>query len=200
MATAGSVRCPDGHVRRIALRIAVVATAVLAVTAGALELMRLDSGPVAGWARSSGNDALWMGRIWAEGDYTSAQFGQMADRIRDSGISDVYVFVGQMSPDGHLDHRTYADAAPSLAAPAADRNPLLPLQQPGASRVRGNGRRRRARRPGGADRNREPPPRDWSSAVRRLQLDAPGLGLLRIGLAAARSGVPVTRGRPAGGR
>jgi hypothetical protein len=107
--------------RRIAVRVAAGAAAVLAVLvlaslAAGLELMRLDSGPEAAWARSSGHDALWMGRIWAEGDYTSAQFGQMAGRIRDSGISDVYVFVGQMSPDGHLDPRKYADAGRFLGA------------------------------------------------------------------------------------
>jgi hypothetical protein len=107
--------------RRIGLRAAAGAAALLAVvvvaslTAG-LELMHLDSGAAAAWARSSGNDALWMGRIWAEGDYTSAQFGQMAGRIRDSGISDVYVFVGQMSQDGHLDPGKYAKAGRFLAA------------------------------------------------------------------------------------
>lgn len=107
--------------RRIALRVAAAAAAALAVLvvtglAGGLELMRLDGGPAAGWARSSGNDALWMGRLWAEGKYTSGQFGQLAGRIRDSGISDVYVFVGQLSPDGRLDGRKYAGAGPFLAA------------------------------------------------------------------------------------
>lgn len=107
--------------RRIGLRVAAGAAAVLALLTAAclgtgLALTRLDSGPAAAWARSSGNDALWMGRIWAQGDDTRAQFAQMASRIRDSGISDVYVFVGQMSPDGHLDPRRYAGAGPFLAA------------------------------------------------------------------------------------
>jgi hypothetical protein len=107
--------------RRIGLRVAAGVAALLAVVvmgslAAGLELMHLDSGPAAGWARSSGNDALWMGRIWAQGDYSSAQFGRMAGRIRDSGISDVYVFVGQMSPDGYLDPAKYAKADQFLAA------------------------------------------------------------------------------------
>lgn len=108
-------------VRRIALRavagLAALLTLVVAASlAAGLELSRLDSGPEAAWARPSGHDALWMGRIWAQGEYTKAQFAQMAGLIRDSGISDVYVFAGQMSPDGHLDPARYARAGSFLAA------------------------------------------------------------------------------------
>jgi hypothetical protein len=110
-----------GRARRIVLRVGAALGAVLAVILAAsllagLELSRMDSGPEAAWARSSGHDALWMGRIWAQGEYTPAQFAQMTARIRDSGISDVYVFVGQMSADGHLDPGKYADAGSFLAA------------------------------------------------------------------------------------
>jgi hypothetical protein len=107
--------------RRIVLRVTAVLAALLALVlaaslAAGLELSRMDSGPEAAWARSSGHDALWMGRIWAQGEYTPAQFAQMTARLRDSGLSDVYVFVGQMSADGHLDPGKYADARSFLAA------------------------------------------------------------------------------------
>ncbi len=112
---------PVWSARRIALRVtagvAALLTVVLAASlAAGLVLSRMDSGPEAAWARSSGHDALWMGRIWAQGEYTPAQFRQMAGRISDSGISDVYVFVGQMSADGYLDPARYADARSFLAA------------------------------------------------------------------------------------
>jgi hypothetical protein len=112
---------PTRAARRIALRLAAALAALVAVLlavslAAGLELARMDSGPEAAWARSSGHDALWMGRIWAQGDYTRAQFAQMTSQIKDSGISDVYVFAGQMGADGHLDPARYAEARPFLAA------------------------------------------------------------------------------------
>src|SRR5215472_9636462 len=79
--------------RRIALRVAAAAAALLVVViaaglAAGLDLSRTDGGPKAAWAKSSGHDALWMGRIWAQNEYTPAQLRQLADRIRHSGISD----------------------------------------------------------------------------------------------------------------
>lgn len=103
--------------RRVAAVLAagLVAIAALGLAAG-LDLARMDRGPVAGWARSSGHDALWMGRIWAEGDYTRSDFAQLTGHLRDSGISDVFVFVGQMSSAGHLAPAHYADARSFLTA------------------------------------------------------------------------------------
>jgi len=102
---------------RVGAALAALLTVLIAAAlAGGLELSRIDGGPEATWARSSGHDALWMGRIWAQGEYSPAQLDQLTGRIRDSGISDVYVFVGQMSPDGHLDPVRYARARQFLAA------------------------------------------------------------------------------------
>jgi hypothetical protein len=69
--------------RRLALRVTAALAALLTVliaaglTAG-LELSRMDDGPEAAWAKSSGHDALWMGRIWVQGEYT--QPGQRGDQ------------------------------------------------------------------------------------------------------------------------
>jgi hypothetical protein len=102
---------------RVAAGLAALLAVLLAASLSAgVEMSRMDSGPEAAWARSSGHDALWMGRIWAQGEYTPAQFRQMVGRISGSGISDVYVFVGQMSPDGYLDPARYAGARSFLAA------------------------------------------------------------------------------------
>jgi hypothetical protein len=107
--------------RRLAARAGAVLAAALAVAvlgglASGLVLAHADSGPVAGWARSSGHDALWMGRVWAEGDYSRAGFDALTAHLRDSGISDVYVFAGQMDARGHLDPAKYARARSFLAA------------------------------------------------------------------------------------
>lgn len=90
-------------------------TLILTVGAGWL-LTRAGNGPTAPWARSSGHDAVWLGRIWTRGDYTPAQFRALVHRISDSGISDVYVFTGQLDEDGYLDPAAYDHAGPFLAA------------------------------------------------------------------------------------
>jgi hypothetical protein len=107
--------------RRLAARAgaavaAVAAAAVIAVVASGLLLAHIDGGPTAGWARSTGHDALWMGKIWAGGSYTRADFDQLTGHLRDSGVSDVYVFAGQMDSRGHLDPAGYARARSFLTA------------------------------------------------------------------------------------
>jgi hypothetical protein len=103
-------------VRAGAALAAVATVAVAASLTAGLSLAHLDRGAAAGWARSSGHDALWMGRIWATGTYTRADLDLMAARLRDSGISDVYVFAGQLNAGGQLDPAGYADARSFLAA------------------------------------------------------------------------------------
>lgn len=109
------------HPGRLAARAGAALASALALTllaglGAGLALAHAGSGPAAGWARSSGRDALWMGRVWAEGDYSRASFDAMTGRLRDSGVSDVYVFVGQMNARGHLDPARYAGARAFLAA------------------------------------------------------------------------------------
>ena len=95
---------------------ALLAAAATAGLAAGLLLAHLNGGPTAGWARSSGHDALWMGRIWAQGAYTRADLEQLAGHVNSSGISEVWVFAGQMDADGHLNPARYADARSFLAA------------------------------------------------------------------------------------
>jgi hypothetical protein len=109
------------HPRRLAARAgaavaAVAAVAVIAVLASGLLLAHIDGGPTAGWARSTGHDALWMGRIWAEGSYTRADFDQLTGHLRDSGVSDVYVFAGQLDSRGQLGPAAYDRVRSFLAA------------------------------------------------------------------------------------
>src|SRR5215469_6947749 len=113
---AGRRRVRQVSVRAGAVLAALLAAAATAGLAAGLLLAHLNGGPTAGWARSSGHDALWMGRIWAQGAYTRADLEQLAGHVNSSGISEVWVFAGQMDADGHLKPARYADARSFLAA------------------------------------------------------------------------------------
>jgi hypothetical protein len=103
--------------RWAAASLAVIALfGVLLALAGGLALSRADGGPVAAWAKSTGHDAVWLGRAWARGEYTTAGLHALERRIAGSGIEDIYTFVGQIDADGHLSAAGYAAAGPFLAA------------------------------------------------------------------------------------
>jgi hypothetical protein len=116
-------------VRWFVARAAAAAAAVLVmVTIGGFLLSRQASGPAAPWARSTRNDALWMGPGWLDGRRGQASLaalgglaGQaglagLAARIRGSGITDVYVQAGTLDGAGRLDPAGYAGAKTFLAS------------------------------------------------------------------------------------
>lgn len=52
---------------------------------------------------STGHDALWMGHAWVDGRRDATDVARLAERLRGSGIRDVYVRVGPLADDGSLD-------------------------------------------------------------------------------------------------
>jgi len=125
-----------GAVRWFLVRVAaaVAATAIVLLVGGFL-LGHRASGPTAAWAKSSGQDALWLGHGWLAGPGAGAggtgggsgsggrdSYGgdgggglaALTARIRGSGVSDVYVLAGQLSAGGQLDPSQYAGAAAFL--------------------------------------------------------------------------------------
>ena len=128
-----------GAVRWLLVRVAaaVAATAIVLFVGGFL-LGHQASGPAAAWAKSSGQDALWLDHGWLAGPGAGAggaaggsgsggrdSYGggggdgggglaALTARIRGSGVSDVYVLAGQLSGDGQLDPSQYAGAAAFL--------------------------------------------------------------------------------------
>ena len=128
-----------GAVRWFLVRVAaaVAATAIVLVVGGFL-LGHQASGPAAAWAKSSGQDALWLDHGWLAGPGAGAggaaggsgsggrdSYGggggdgggglaALTARIRGSGVSDVYVLAGQLSAGGQLDPSQYAGAAAFL--------------------------------------------------------------------------------------
>ena len=86
----------------------VVMVALLGLLAGALRLQ--FTGAPAAWAKSTGNDALWLGHAWVDGRRTEKDVQQLAVRLRATGIKDLYLHSGPFTWDGHLDPTKYANA------------------------------------------------------------------------------------------
>ncbi len=82
---------------------------VAAVTAGTLRLADVgDPGPA---GRTRGLDGLWMGHAWVDGRRSPADAAALADRLRPTGIRELYVHTGPLAHDGSLDAGLYPDAA-----------------------------------------------------------------------------------------
>ncbi|GAB3890047.1 hypothetical protein GCM10027612_33550 [Microbispora bryophytorum subsp. camponoti] len=79
-----------------------MAVPVVLALAGAAALRLQFAGTPAGWARTTGHDALWMGHAWVDGRRTEADVRALAVRLRASGIKDVYVHSGPFKYDGTL--------------------------------------------------------------------------------------------------
>ncbi|SEF68289.1 Glycosyl hydrolases family 18 [Nonomuraea solani] len=95
-------------VRLLALALAIV-VALVGLIAAALRLQ--FTGAPAAWAKSTGNDALWLGHAWVDGRRTERDVERLAARLRTTGIKDVYVHSGPFEFDGRLDPAKYPNAA-----------------------------------------------------------------------------------------
>ncbi|MEW9547971.1 hypothetical protein [Nonomuraea sp. NPDC050783] len=93
--------------RLLALALAVV-VALVGLLAAALRLQ--FTGAPKAWAKSTGNDALWLGHMWVDGRRTEKDVERLADRLRATGIKDVYVHSGPFDEDGRLDPAKYPNA------------------------------------------------------------------------------------------
>ena len=130
-----------GAVRWFLVRVAAAIAAIaIVLLVGGFLIGHQASGPTAAWAKSNGQDALWLGHSWLAGpgagaggtgggNGSSGRDGYGGDggggdggggldaltaRIRGSGVSDVYVLAGQLSANGQLDPSQYAGAAAFL--------------------------------------------------------------------------------------
>ncbi|MBB6344545.1 hypothetical protein ACWGH8_15480 [Nonomuraea muscovyensis] len=102
--------------RLLALALVVVVALVgllVGLVAGAFRAQ--FTGAPAEWAKSTGNDALWMGHMWVDGRRTEPDVEALAVRLRDTGIRDLYVHAGPFEADGRLDPAKYPNARDFLA-------------------------------------------------------------------------------------
>ncbi len=99
---------PSDVVNFVFTRVLAAAAAILLVIVVAgFVLAHQASGPVAGWAVSTGHDGLWLGPGWLSGSGpgpadTTAGRARLAARIRASRVADVYVPAGQVDAAGQL--------------------------------------------------------------------------------------------------
>ena len=93
---------------RVLLLVVTVAVALLGLLAAALRVQ--FTGAPAEWARSTGNDALWLGHAWVDGRKTERDVQDLAVRLRGTGIKDLYVHSGPFDWDGHLNPAKYPSA------------------------------------------------------------------------------------------
>ncbi|GIH27648.1 membrane protein [Acrocarpospora phusangensis] len=96
--------------RRVLRWLAVIAAVPLLLMLIVAALLRLDyAGTPAAWAKSTGNDALWLGHAWVDGRRTAADVDALAARL--GAMKDVYVHSGPIDADGTLPPAKYANAA-----------------------------------------------------------------------------------------
>ncbi|MFE9495147.1 hypothetical protein [Streptomyces collinus] len=60
------------------------------------------AGDPAPGTRTRHRDALWLGHAWVDGRKTDADVTALADRLKDTGIRDLYVHAGPLEHDGTL--------------------------------------------------------------------------------------------------
>ncbi|MFI6477408.1 hypothetical protein ACIBH1_05715 [Nonomuraea sp. NPDC050663] len=90
---------------RRGLRLVALAAALVVLLAGLVAGAHhvKFTGDPEDWAKSTGNDALWMGHMWVDGRKTEADVADLAVRLSRTGIKDLYVHTGPFNPDGTLD-------------------------------------------------------------------------------------------------
>ncbi|MGW7618310.1 hypothetical protein ACWGLG_21195 [Streptomyces antimycoticus] len=88
-------------------------TAVLLVvpflTAGVSLRLRYAGDPAPG-THTRERDAVWLGHAWVDGRHGADQLAELVQRVRDTGIRDVYVHAGPLEHDGTLPASRYPKA------------------------------------------------------------------------------------------
>ncbi|MFI5577819.1 hypothetical protein ACIA8N_07540 [Streptomyces sp. NPDC051822] len=77
---------------------------------GALALRVSYTGDLREDARTRGKDAIWLGHAWVDGRRKDADLAAFAERIKGTGIRDLYVHAGPLEHDGTLPAARYPRA------------------------------------------------------------------------------------------
>ncbi|MGW7357898.1 hypothetical protein ACWGI0_15020 [Streptomyces sp. NPDC054802] len=94
--------------KRIALALALVLLVPPAAAAVALRVSY--AGDLQDGTRTRGKDAIWLGHAWVDGRKKDADVKDFAERIRGTGIKDLYVHAGPLEHDGTLPADRYPRA------------------------------------------------------------------------------------------
>ncbi|MEU0673260.1 hypothetical protein ABZ330_10230 [Streptomyces sp. NPDC006172] len=109
---------PPGNHRRLLRRIALAVPLLLLVPLlAALTALRVNyMGDPADGTFTRGKDALWLGHAWVDGRKKDADVTVLADRLKRTGIRDLYVHAGPLEHDGTLPASAYPNARWFMAA------------------------------------------------------------------------------------
>lgn len=105
---------------------ALAAVLLVIVAAGALLGARFSGDP-AGWAASQGENAAWLDGRWLTGKADAADRKQLAARVAQGGITELYVAVGAIKADGTVAADPASDAAEAFLAWADEELPGVAL-------------------------------------------------------------------------
>ncbi|WP_408645920.1 glycoside hydrolase family 18 protein [Streptomyces odonnellii] len=99
-------------------RIALVLALLLVVpTVSAAVALRIGyAGDIEDGTRTRGQDAIWLGHAWVDGRKDDADLAAFAERIRGTGIRDLYVHAGPLEHNGTLPEARYPRARWLIAA------------------------------------------------------------------------------------
>ncbi|MEW2162502.1 hypothetical protein AB0912_05825 [Streptomyces sp. NPDC007084] len=121
---------PHSHPRlRLARRtaLALVLLLLLPLLAAGVALRVNYSGEPGAGTYTRGRDALWLGHAWVDGRKSGADLDALAERLRGTGVRDLYVHAGPLEHDGSLPVAAYP-AASRLIASAHERLPGVRVQ------------------------------------------------------------------------
>jgi hypothetical protein len=94
--------------RRIALALALVLLLPLLAAESALRVNYM--GDPADGTYTRRQDAIWLGHAWVDGRKKDADVAALAERLRGTGIRDLYVHAGPLEHDGTLPKSAYRNA------------------------------------------------------------------------------------------
>ncbi|MCX5131107.1 glycosyl hydrolase family 18 protein [Streptomyces sp. NBC_01281] len=100
--------------RRIALGLVLLLLLPL-LAAGIVLRVNYAGDPAAG-TQTRNRDALWLGHAWVDGRKSDADLDALAERLRGTGIRDLYVHAGPLEHDGSLPATAYPSAGRLIAA------------------------------------------------------------------------------------
>lgn len=94
--------------KRVALGL--VLLLLVPVLAAGVALRVNYAGDPADGTRTRNRDALWLGHAWVDGRKSDADLDALAERLRGTGIRDLYVHAGPLEHDGSLPATAYPSA------------------------------------------------------------------------------------------
>ncbi|MER6397389.1 hypothetical protein ABT263_15235 [Kitasatospora sp. NPDC001603] len=84
------------------MALVVLAVALLPIGSAALALRLQYAGEPSPEARTRGKDAVWLGHAWVDGRKGDADVADLARRLAETGVRDLYVHTGPLEHDGSL--------------------------------------------------------------------------------------------------